>query len=60
MSSKEGQSVYPDSSSRDGHSGDEVLDGIHQVLGKDQVVTDISQPAAKVSSRTNERCSEGS
>ena len=54
------QSVNPDSRSRDGHSGDEVLDGIHQVLGKGQVVTDISQPAEKVSSSTNEGCSEGS
>ena len=58
VSGKERQSVNPDNSSRDGHSGDEVLDGIHQVLGK--VVTDISQPAAKVSSSTNEGCSEGS
>ena len=60
VSSKVRQSVNPDRSSRDGHSGDEILDGTHQVLGKDQVVTDTSQPAAKVSSNTNEGCSEGS
>ena len=60
VSSKERQSVYPDRSSRGGHSGDEILNGTPQVLGKDQVVTDTSQPAAKVSSSTNEGCSEGS
>ena len=60
VSSKERQSVNPDRSSRDGHSGDEILDGTHQVLGKDQLDTDTSKPAAKVSSNNNEGCSEGS